>query len=128
MTLKRETTIPYISKRNGVPMTLLRSDDEIKAQLAQAQAGAAAPRQPGQAGIDPNAVIGAAQSGCQPDERSTRRLQAAPAAPRAALDQERPKGLDGRIYTGRSTTTSTACAPGAGHARRPAPDSPTCAA
>ena len=62
--LKRETTIPYISKRNGVPMSLINSDDEIKAQMAKAQAGAvAASDHPGEAGIDPNAVIGAAQSG-----------------------------------------------------------------
>lgn len=39
MTLKRETTIPYLAKRNGVPMSLIRSDEEIKAQMAQAQAG-----------------------------------------------------------------------------------------
>ena len=40
MTLNRSTTIPYVSKRNGIPMTLIRSDDEIKADLAKAQAGA----------------------------------------------------------------------------------------
>jgi hypothetical protein len=42
MTLNRATTIPYISKRNGIPMTLIRSDEEIKADLAKAQAGAMA--------------------------------------------------------------------------------------
>ena len=42
MTLDRSTTIPYISKRNGIPMSLIRSDEEIKADLAKAQAGAMA--------------------------------------------------------------------------------------
>ena len=42
MTLKRETTIPYVSKRNGIPMTLIRSDEEIKQSLHDAQAGAMA--------------------------------------------------------------------------------------
>ena len=57
MTLDRSTTIPYISKRNGIPMTLIRSDDEIKADLAKAQAGAMAAQATAPAGPEGAAAM-----------------------------------------------------------------------
>lgn len=57
LTLKRETTIPYISKRNGVPMTLIMSDDEIKAKLAAAQTGAMAAQAIAPAGPEATAEL-----------------------------------------------------------------------
>ena len=40
--LNRKTAIPYISRRNGVPMSLVRSDEEIKAEMLAAKTGALA--------------------------------------------------------------------------------------
>ena len=57
LTLDRKTTIPYIAKRNGVPPVLIRSDEEIRADMAAAQQGAqlaaaAAPEAGGQMAAD----------------------------------------------------------------------------
>jgi hypothetical protein len=40
LSLDRKTAMPYIAKRAGIPMTLIRSDEEIAKQMAQAQQAA----------------------------------------------------------------------------------------
>ena len=57
MTLSRDTTIPWISKRTGIPMSLIRSDEEIKRSMAEAQAGAQAAQATSPAGPEAAAAM-----------------------------------------------------------------------